>query len=51
MDIAKGVASLHSHKITHRDLKSPNILLTTVGTLSASGSEGESMGALVTRQH
>lgn len=30
MDVAKGVASLHSHKITHRDLKSPNILLDKV---------------------
>ena len=30
LDIAAGVASLHSHKITHRDLKSPNILLDKV---------------------
>jgi hypothetical protein len=30
LDIAAGVRSLHSHKITHRDLKSPNILLDKV---------------------
>ncbi len=30
LDVARGVASLHSHKITHRDLKSPNILLDKV---------------------
>ena len=30
LGIAAGVASLHRHKITHRDLKSPNILLDKV---------------------
>ena len=32
LDIAKGIHFLHSHRIMHLDLKSPNILLATDGT-------------------
>ena len=31
LDVAKGLAYLHSHSILHLDIKSPNILLNNAG--------------------
>jgi serine/threonine protein kinase len=41
LDIAKGMEALHSHKIIHRDLRSPNVLVCSLSKTAPVRAKGK----------